>query len=244
MNEELEKIRELSGDSFNETKAYSRIPDKDMLEYLQTMNVNIAFLYYHSFKNEGDDFVDKYIEKITENIYIILNIFNEMNIYPGYFFRKIFEMNQKYYERKRDLKKEEDNNKSLRGDYKLFNETGLSAWIAREIRKGLKEGYYLKNSYPNTNISDAFLEILALFQQYDIPYKITTKEEYRKAFDDITVNYTNIDNEILNSNFDFVDVECLCRLLFEYISFFVAIGINPKSYLDKYIEENGKKKSK
>lgn len=244
MNEEVSKIRELSGIPNDNNKGYSRISDEVMLEYIEAMNVNMSYLYYYSHKNEGEYDINEYVDNIIDNIYIILNIFNEMNVYPGYFFRKIFEMNEKYFARKRESKNEGKIDIRLRGDYKFFNETKLSAWVASEIKKGLVDGYYQEKKYPNTNISDAFLEVLALFQQYDIPYKITTKEEYRRAFSDISLNYYNINNELLNSNFDFVDVECLCRLLFEYVSFFVAIGINPKKYLDKYIEEKGKKNSK
>ena len=244
MNEEVFKIRELDGISSDKTKNYTRIPDKTMLKYIETMNVNMSYLYYYSYKNDVEYDINEFVDKIIANIYIILNIFNEMNVYPGYFFRKIFEMNEKYFARKRESKKDENKDNWLRGDYKFFNETGLSAWVATEMKKGLVDGYYQEKKYPNTNISDAFLEVLALFQQYDIPYKVTTKEEYRRAFGDISINYSNIGNELLNSSFDFVDVECLCRLLFEYISFFVAIGVNPKKYLDKYIEEKGKKKTK
>ena len=88
MNEEVFKIRELDGISSDKTKNYTRIPDKTMLEYIEAMNVNMSYLYYYSYKNDGEYDINEFVDKIIANIYIILNIFNEMNVYPGYFFRK------------------------------------------------------------------------------------------------------------------------------------------------------------
>ncbi len=244
MNEELSKIREITGYAKHSNK-YGRIPESEMLEYLRSLNQNMSKLYYEN-KSEKYNEIE-FVNILIENIYTILYIFSEMNVFPGYFFRKVFEMNAKYLDRRRDYDNREDTvgmKYGIRGDYRFFNETHLSAWISEEIRNGLKKGYYHEQAYPKTNISDAFLEILALFQKYDLPYRINSIEECQKAFDDITVNYINISDSLLNSNFDFVDIECLCRMLYEYIAFFVSIGVNPKKYLDEYIEKQRKEKQR
>ena len=244
MNEELSKIRETIG--YNENlRTYQRIPERELLDYLHNMNSNMTKLDNMSRNADYDE--NEFIQVLIENIYSILKMFSDMNVYPGYFFRKVFEMNAKYYERKKDYDNKENSirvKSGMRGDYHFFNKTNLSAWVAGEIRKGLNNGYHHVQAYPKTNISDAFLEILALFQKYDIPYKINSKEECRKAFSDIGINYSNISGLLLNSNTDYEDIEYMCRLLFEYISLFVAIGVNPKKYLDAYIEEQRKEKSK
>lgn len=244
MNEELSKIRDVIGYN-EELKKYQRIPERELLDYLYHMNSNMTQLdnMTRSLNYNKEDF----IRILTENVYLILKMFSDMNVFPGYFFRKIFEMNAKYYERKKDYDSKDDTirvKSGMRGDYRFFNETNLSAWVAGEIRNGLNNGYHHVQAYPKTNISDAFLEILALFQKYDIPYKINNKEECRKAFSDIGINYSNISGLLLNSNTDYEDIEYLCRLLFEFISLFVAIGVNPKKYLDAYIEEQIKEKHK
>ena len=84
----------------------------------------------------------------------------------------------------------------------------------------------------------------ALFQKYDLPYNVTDTSSYKKIFGDIAVNLNNITDALLNSDSDFEDIEYMCRMLYEYISLFVVIGVNPKKYLDDYIEEKCKKKSK
>ena len=43
--------------------------------------------------------------------------------------------------------------------------------------------------------------------------------------------------EFLNSVDLSDDIECLCKLLLEYLKFFAAVGINPKEYLDNEINE-------
>ena len=245
MNEELAKIRELNGQPEVITGKPERIDDKRMTDLLYHLNENMNFLY--SVNNSQEYNEQEFVEKIIDNMYTILSMLNEMNVYPGFFFRKVFEMNSKYIERKIEYENIDgyirDKNK-IRGNYTFFNDTHLSAWVSGEIRTGLNNGYYRVQAYPKTNISDAFLEILALFQKYDIPYKISTKEHCNKVFSDIYMNYSNNINALSNSSLIQEDIEYLCRILYDYISFFVSIGINPKKYLDKYIETKGSVKKK
>ena len=245
MNEELAKIRESRGYKEAMGKKPERINDNRMLEMIVELNTNMGILYNNNYSQSYDE--QEFITRMIENIYIILNMFNEMHVYPGYFFRKVFEMNSKYLERKTEYETQDDyirNNNKIRGDYIFFNDTNLSAWVAGEIRKGLERGYHHVQAYPKTNISDAFLEILALFQKYNIPYRITDKESCQRTFDNIYINYSNNISTLTNSALDFVDIECLCRILYDYIAFFVSIGFNPKKRLDEYIEskDNVKKK--
>ena len=236
MNEELSKIRELRGYKEVISLKPEKISDERMTEILYELNSNMAELYHTNFSKEYNE--QDFINKLIENIYIILNMFNEMHIYPGYFFRKVFEMNSKYLERKIEYESRDDeihNDNKIKGDYVFFKDTNLQAWVSREIKGGLEKGYYRIQAYPKTNISDAFLEILALFQKYNIPYKITTKEECQKVFNNIYINYSNIIGTLTNSVLEFVDIECLCRILYDYITFFVSIGVNPKNKLDEYI---------
>lgn len=260
MNEELAKIRELRG--YNEIMGAEpeKIKEEYMTTWLQRINSNMAELYQINLTKEYDEKI--FINRIIDNIYIILNMFNEMHVYPGYFFRKVFEMNAKYLERKSEYETQEENvrdNNKIKGDYIFFRDTNLSDWLRSEIRKGFANGYYRiqaspranigdlpkngkNNVYVKTNISDAFLEILALFQKYNIPYKITNKEECQKVFNYIYINFSNNISTLYNSGLEFIDISCLCRLLYEYVSFFVSIGVNPKKYLDAHIEEEEKKR--
>ena len=237
MNEEVLKIRKTLGYE-NKSRDYHRIEGKEIVDYIYELNKNMASLCRTNYKEEYDE--EQFINIIIKNIYTILKMFSDMNVFPGYFFRKVFEMNDKYYERKRDYDAGNNSvrqNAGIRGDYKFFNETNLSAWVSKEIEKGLNNGYHHVEAYPKSNISDAFTEILMLFQKYNFPYKITTSEEYRKSIEDISINYSNISTSFLNSDYVEEDIEFMCRLLFDYISLFVSLGVNPKRYLDEYIEK-------
>ena len=244
MNEELLRIRELS-ENDEKVNGYRRIPDRDMLTFLHNLNINMTELYHENVNRNYDE--KFFVARIMDNVYTILLMFDKMNVFPGFFFRKVFEMNNKYIEMNSDYDEKTNTfrvKSNILDNHRLFKETYLPAWIANEIRRGLENGYYRPEAYSSTNISDAFVEILTLFQKYNIPYKITTKERCQKVFNDLSINYVNISDELLNSNYDFVDVECLCRMLYEYISFFVSIGYNPKDYLDALIEQRGMKNQK
>ncbi len=244
MNEELLKVRDVNGYD-GELNNCKRLKEESILLYLHDLNTNMGILYHK--KNSGIYDEKEFAHGFIENIYIILSMFNEMNVFPGYFFRKTFEMNAKYNERRQDMESQPDSihtKTGIRGDYKFYRDTHLAVWLIKEIEKGLNNGYFHVQAYPQTNISDAFLEILALFQKYDFTYKVTNKEESKKVFDDISFNHTILSNSLLNSDSLEEDVMFMSRLLYEYISFFVAIGVNPKPFLDYYIAKEAPKKNK
>ena len=251
MNEEFARIREIEGEEEISRKVYRRLEEQERLEYLKHLNNNMADLYRANLEPKYDE--NEFINKLIDNIYTILKMFDTMNVYPGFFFRKIYEMNDKYYERisERNIIRDSASGDytvkivdGMRGDYKFFKETNLTLWASREIKEGLKEGYSKPDKYPKTNISDAFTEIVNLFKKYGIQYQFKTKEECQKAFSEISINYSNISYSFLTSMFFDDDIQFLCRLLYEYIAFFVSIGVNPKKYLDDYIEQMSKEKHK
>jgi hypothetical protein len=150
-----------------------------------------------------------------------------MGIYPDYFYKEIVKMNIAYKKQVKD--------NTVRGRYHIFRSTNLSVETIEAIKAGLKN----KDCYdkPSDNdINDAYLEMIKFFRVFNIPYGITTEEHIINSFDDINYNIKAIMNQLTNSDDLFDDVECLSRLLFDYISFFVLIGINPKQDLDDYID--------
>ena len=245
MNEELLIIRDINGYD-GDINRCRRLDEESSLLYHYKLNYNMAQLFFLNQKTDYDE--KKFVHIFIENIYYILSMFNEMNVFPGYFFRKAFEMNAKYYERRKDfadMPNDIRTKNGIRGDYKFYRDTHLSVWIGKEIEKGIENGYYHVQAYPKTNLSDAFLEILALFQKYDFTYKVATKEDCKKVFSDINYNYMTLSDELLNSDTLEEDIEYMSRMLFDHISFFVAIGVNPKKFLDDYLEneaENTHKK--
>ena len=230
MNAEISRIRK--NKNLSEVFDYKprRIDFDRTSELLRQLNINLSELY--SLRNE-DVKIDIFIDKFIANIYIILNMFDEMGVYPDYFFDEIVKMNIEY--------KKISGDRSIRGDYQLFRDIRLSARVCEDIKSGLEKGYYRVQAYPKKDINEGFLEILGLFQTFNMPYNINTKEQCKKVFNELQHNHMCIIESFYNSEDIIDDIEFLSRLLFEYMTFFVSMGIYPKEYLDKYIDKMNNK---
>ena len=235
MNIEMAKIRRTRNYDEIINGEPTRIKTNRLCEMAYELNCNYKGLI--SSISNNDIKIDDFVNIFTINTYIVLSMFNEMGVYPDYFYDQIVKMNI-------DYKKIAHKDNGIRGNYHLFKETNLANRVSEDIDRGLKNGYYRLQAYKNKDINDAFLEMLGFFQTFNIPYNICTKEQCKKVFKDIQFNQTFILESLLNSDYLSDDIECLSRLLFEYISFFVSMGIYPKEHLDKYIEsfEKGKHK--
>ncbi len=241
MNAELSKIRRLRNDSVEFDYEPKRIEEKDLLEKIYEINSNFTAVY--ELQKKGDIDVETFVKKAIDNIYIVLTMFDEMGVYPDYFYDAVAKMNRDYrsaigssYE------------STLRGDYRLYQELSFSVKLSQRIREGLDNEFYKYEKYPQKDSNDAFLEMVSFFQSYGISYigtqsdEESIKKQCNKVFSEISFNHISTANNLLNSDFLFEDIEYLARLLFEYISFLTAIGINPKERLDAYIENKAKER--
>ena len=233
MNAELKRIRQNKDlDEIIHGKPNKIDPDI-LTNKIYMLNTNMTDLYNSS---KLSDSVELYIEKFTENIYLVLEMFNDMGVYPDYFYDIIVKMNIVYRNLVMDGK--------IRGNYELYKIVDFSSKISQMIKEGLNDKRYQYNAAMSKDISEYYVEMISFFERFNLPYKNSTIEDYKRIFEDIYYNINNITNKTLNSDFIFLDIECLSRLLFEYISFFAAIGVNPKKYLDEYIEKEKLPKTK
>ena len=225
MNADLEKIRKIR--NYNPIFDYKpeRIKEEQMNHSLVILNSNFSDLYLLNQRNNID--IEVFINRITENVYIILNMFNKMGVYPDYFYDKIVEMNIKYHEKVKS--------NTLKGYYDLFDLTNLSTYYYEEIKKGMEKGYYRIQAYKKKGIDDNYRELIPFFQKFNIPYGIYSKEQCRKVFEELDLNHQRIMEKLSTSDDIVEDIECLSRLLFEYMTFYVSLGIDPKECLHEYI---------
>ena len=231
MNKELIQIRKNMDLDIEINNEPIKIDPDILIEKIYALNTNMAYLY--NANRNSSSTIDIYIEKIVKNIYLILDMFNDMGIYPDYFYDIIFKMNTEYRNLVRDGK--------IRGNYGLYEMVNFSAKISELIKEGLENKKYQIDEKNSKDISERFLEMISFFQRYNMKYNNNSIESCKEAFKDIYYNVTNIiNNTLINSDYIFVDIECMARLLFEYLSFFAAIGVNPKTYLDNYIEKQRK----
>lgn len=235
MNAEIARIRKSMNYKEEINREPTRLNEDRIIKIVYDLNANIADMYHN--QNSDNIDIEEYANKFMDNIFIILNAFNEMGIYPDYFYDEVVKMNI-------DYKKIVQNNQAIRGNYRLLKEIDLSAGVTRGIKNGLEKGYQHIQAYQRKDINDSFLEMIGFFQAFNMPYGINTIEQCKKAFNDIQFNHMNIIETLLNSDYLFVDIECLARLLFEYLTFYVALGIHPKKYVDARIEPQEEIKTK
>ena len=231
MNKELMQIRKNKDLDIEISAEPIKIDPDILIEKIYALNINMSYLYNASRNSSAS--IDMYIEKIVKNIYLILDMFNDMGIYPDYFYDIIFKMNIEYRNLVCDGK--------IRGNYGLYEMVNFSAKISRLIKEGLENKKYQFDEKKSKDISERFLEMISFFQKYNMKYNNNSIESCKEAFKDIYYNVINIiNNTLTNSDYLFVDIECMARLLFEYLSFFATIGVDPKKYLDNYIEKQSK----
>lgn len=226
MNAELSRIRNNRDLSDKFDHAPDELKDSKISRVIE-LNTNMAVLYSNHYHNEID--INEFANNFIANIYIVLTLFNDMGVYPDYFYNEIVKMNVEY----RKLV----NDNSIRGKYILLEKIGLEAETISAIREGMKRGYYRVQAMPKRDIGESYDEMGKLFDDFGIQHGICTKEQCAKTFNDINYNLSVIMSQLINSDDIYDEIECLSRLLFDYLTFFVSLGINPKEYLDNYIDE-------
>lgn len=232
MNTEMAKIRETMGLDEKINDDPKRLSGDELILRTRELNMNLTRLYFKDMKNEAT--LDDYVNAFIKNIYIVLEIFNEMNIYPDYFFDQTFLYNiefQKFAKNNPELEKSQ-----LK---KLFY-PGNNYYT--KLREGVEKKYNKIQSMPSRDINDYFVELISFYQVFEFPYN--KPENVKEIFDYFKIDISNIMTDYINSDFLYEDIECLTKLLFSYLSFFVEIGVNPKEYFDKYVEEKKSTKKK
>lgn len=226
MNANLESLRK----NRNYKSTFDHKPERLRVDQMNTcivtLNSNISDLYILMRYNKAD--VNTVAKKITENVYIVLNMFNRMGVYPDYFYDAIVRMNVEYHKKSQ--------NNTLKGDYELFDATNLSIYYEEEIKRGMEKGYYKIQSYSKKDINDNYAEMIPFFKEFNLSYGINNKEQCSKVFSEIEFNHQRIMDKLATSDDISEDIECLSRLLFEYMTFYVSLGINPKECLDEFID--------
>ncbi len=224
MNDEIAKMRERDNESLDFSYKPGRLSDDEMQEALYNIHTNYRLLY--ELNNRGDVDINEFASKTAENIKILLEMFNTMGVYPSLFFDLFVKM-------KLDYRKNHaiDGNQTITSNYFLIYKFNYE----REVEENFKRRIYSIQLPAKKSITDAYNDVLTVFKAYGIPYGIKTNEQCSKVFEEVRRDYSAIANELENSVDIYKEIECMTRILYEYISFFVAMGIDPKEYLDKVL---------
>lgn len=230
MNKELSKIRKTRNYKEEINRSPIKIRDDRLNEIMFELNTNMSEVSRMIIDDNVD--IDSITTKIIANIYIVLSAFNEMGIYPDYFYDELYRI-------KVDFRKELLSDSKYQGDYREVEKLKISknAELSRITENGVNNNRGNIQAYEKKDINKNYQDMIAYFNAFNIPHGTCTKEECVKAFEKSHFNHCNIIQHLLSSDVLSDDVESFVRLLFEYVSFFVAVGIPPKDLLDEYIEK-------
>lgn len=235
MNAEISKIRKARNFDEEIKGEPTKISMDRLNEIIRQLNNNIFEGNY-----EYQD-IDEFIKRLINNVFLILNVFDEMGVYPDYFYDLVF--NVQIEQEKIFL-----DHKDILNDYTQVQKIKdtIRFRAIKSIKSGLERKYYHFKAYKKKDINNAYIDMMEFLKTYNIPYMNNTKENYinglNKIKDEqvIIKSYLDINDTIDEDIYDF------SRLFFQYMYFFVSMGINPKELLDQYIDsvENINSKSK
>ena len=254
MNAELARLRRARGDSEAFNYEPMRLGKRYIEEMSTALNLTMAEIYFDKMKNknEGID-VDKWTQQIIKNVWRILLAFDKMGIYPDYFYNQVAKARMKYKCQAYIKKKKNNNGTAGVEQYdeeskvhiswrKGFGSSDYPCKQTEEIRKGLKKGFYRYIPLYTEDISATYYDAIDYFDAVGIPHStpknILSDEEIKEAIEDIRINHYNIMSWPSNGDgiFDIIDdIEFLSSLLFEYMSFFAVVGLDPADYINAYI---------
>ena len=223
MNIEMAKIREKKGYNDEINREPTRLKEYTLMRRITTLNTNLNC-------KKGD--IDAYTNALIKNTYIILYMFNEMGIYPDYFYDEVVKLR---VEQKSISKTEARIRINSRSEDSI--DMHFSALISDSIREGLKNKRYRIKAYTPKGINDVCLEMLGFFEKFHLPYNIQDNETREKLYNELRYKQYSSLTRLLNSDYLSDDIEYLLNILYSYIKYFVSCGIYPKQYLDELIEK-------
>ena len=236
MNAELARIRELMGNDERFDHKPRPLNENQRSVIIEALNIIMNEL--HSSIVNGSIDISTFAIKLARCIYLILMAFNEMGIYPDYFYNQIVRIWIQYR-----LKMNHAN--KLLKNYQKIKKSGLPFIQSSEIKTGIVNKKCFYNPDGVLDVSKVYYDMIDSFDAFNIshytPQSITNKQ-IEKAFSDISSNCMNIMTNPLNGDgvINMIDdIELLSSLLFEYISFFAFLGIDPTDYLDLHIQSLG-----
>lgn len=224
----------------------------DVIESLKSKcnEINNNMMHFLNYLNNDvntNTIIGDYAKRMTDNIYLIFDVFKEMRICPDQFYNIIFKANDKYYTlisqgmRNKDESLYIDSTSS--GEISDEIQEGLEAYrktshkfnptISQKISKEVEEGLriYLKpTAEASKTVSEYYVQMINFMKIHNLPCGVVDDVNMCiNAFDDFisSVDLSEIKDSFgVNITPKYIDV--LCRLLFGCFQFMAAIGVNPE----------------
>ena len=235
MNAEIMKLRKNKGYDIDNYDGPKLTGINWSFGVIQDLNNNHR-LINEELKNKDVD-VNFIAELICKNIFMVLNVFSEMDVYPDYFYDVVFK-------EKIDFKRFclENETMGISDLERMFNPNIRSY---TKIRMGYENNYHHHRSSVDRDLNDYFVEMLSFYHAFNIPCGNNSVEQCRKSCKKLSEKLIGIEYGIYSSCLEIEYIEYFSSLLYEYISFLADVGISPYEFVDGYIEDlkkNGKNK--
>ncbi len=211
----------------NELLEPIRIDEKRIIDYVYELNNNTTTLFEIGQDNNFQ--IDDYVNVFSTNIYIVLQMLSEMGVYPDFFFDLVFRdcVEKKKFGMENPKYDSYDIKRKYHSPYNMI----------MLIRKGINKGFHRDDLSKKNDITSNFNELVSFNKSCNIPIKYGDVEHCRKAYRKRVFELYGLTQNLGNSDFLETDIECLMRLMFEYLSFFADIGIDPTEYVNKLIDK-------
>ena len=226
MNAELIRMRKKQNLKVQTDDELQKIENDYLSNRIIAQNTNMVKLM--DLNNNPNATINDYLKNIVKAIYLVLQTFNDMGIYPDYFYDIYFKINEEF----RNLASQG----ILNGRIDLYDTPGYEAKISYMMERGITTGNYKFNPTRVKDIGEYYNEMVDYCRRFYLPNEVMTIDMCREMSTSIWHECNKCINALGIKPYISDDVEYLSRLLFEYMKFFAAIGIKPKFELAKCVE--------
>ena len=182
------------------------------------LNENIYAFYSYYGKDKMEYTLDDYVERVIQCIYLVLKTFARLRIYPDGFFDVI---------------------KKHKAE-KICGEKGEVSLLYHDIRNEFARlRRHIKNNMDD--IGKVYEDMVMFYRENGLKYNDASIIDDSHYMDNFCFKNCFITEDMIVSVSLDEDIVDLANLLFNYMSFLVEVGVNPKERLSEIIEE--KKKS-
>jgi len=223
MDAEIFKLKENNGMVMNARPKYMDLEKRK--EIVHRLGVNFSDIFGRPDRNDYDS--DAIIKDVANSLCDLIEAFANINVYPDYFWRVIMQMNVVLKKVVADKKKNE----------LTIRERDIMESHDRYLYDKIRTGISLKDRAHPIDINDNYVELLSFYSVFGLPCnkkELLHSKSFLQGFGLKCIEYNY---DLLNTDDLVDDVKCMMDMLFEYMSFFVSVGVNPKEYVDKIMAE-------
>ena len=225
MNSEINRIREEMGmPNIKQKWLCNNKDDFPKLLLIRELNTNLS--KYYSVDETYS--LEEYIDAVTKNIYLILELLSEMNVYPQYFMDLTMDMHEENYICQKKS-----------GTIGSHIDDTINNTYDGKVAEAIKNKRYKSQAQVGEarNIEYYFDRMIDFCQKNKISFGIDNEEDIKTIFEECILSSSIKNEDLLISATEIDEIEAITELLYCYLCFFVKLGINPSDYLNAYMNE-------